>query len=222
MNHNISKYELIILDIVVLGGFPVNLLVSPNLQEIANKKIGLELSGSQLIQILEKMVNNGDIVFVYFIEDCRENFFIPSVDQIRDALYQISSPPQLSVHYILTQQGGEKWENYVKPNWDLYIYSSRLNHKMTFRATSKRIIDERIHYLLYLDHCVIDINSLAWNEIKPWDATYWKTLPRGMEAVFNYSFVQKINKKVFLDWDKMSISAWDWYHRTSNWYDRIE
>ncbi len=126
---------------------------------------------------------------------------------------------ELTACYYLTPQGGAKWEVVANPNWDIF-FGGRIGGLEGYRESSNRELLEKIHSLA--EHILPEIpvpGSEKWEILEPWQATYWKTLPKGWRVTCQYvSSNWHIDSKTPPEWIRADEEANDWYFQISHWY----
>ena len=86
-------------------------------------------------------------------------------------------------YYGLTPEGGAHWEAFAAPNWEKYIAARSQARDETDESQTWEVICADADWLeMYIDslcfYSQIEVSpaSIAWDEIAPWQATYWKQL----------------------------------------------
>ncbi|OQW91341.1 MAG: hypothetical protein BWK78_04940 [Thiotrichaceae bacterium IS1] len=166
----------------------------PNVGEIMNKPPH-NLSEIELTTRLYKFVQNQLLVIFRETEICMPCFeelltIVSTVCKIPSyKLFSIHLPKELQMEIRLTPQGGEVWESVFQPDWTKYC-----SHTISFGTAEE---DEREWIIeqpdLELLKAVIQIekkylmiknDEIRIKPIRPWTATYWKTLPEVYQAYF--------------------------------------
>ncbi|MCD4726107.1 MAG: hypothetical protein K8R46_00455 [Pirellulales bacterium] len=90
--------------------------------------------------------------------------------------------------YQLTHKGGEVWQAFAVPDWSRFVKEELDGDTRTGTLTGMTDwqVEKYLHYLDMLE-CTLDLPSIQVEEIGPWEATYWKTLPHGHRAHFRWS-----------------------------------
>ena len=106
-------------------------------------------------------------------------------------------------YYGLTQEGGAQWEAFAAPDWEKYIARSFQTDEdeyemwelicgdKNWRFADKDCLDPRQNWLeeyiesmcFYSEKKVI-LESVEWDYVTPWEATYWKQLEGGHRVRF--------------------------------------
>ena len=106
---------------------------------------------------------------------------------------------KLPAFYYLTPQGGAKWESVSNPNWNRF-YRGRFSSEHDIEtglseaeviSCSPELIENHLRVSGYLDGLVRIPETVIWSEIKPWQATYWKTLPKAYKVNYKYQFIKR-------------------------------
>lgn len=107
----------------------------------------------------------------------------PSAEDIEKFLSE--SRADYRHYYGLTEKGGSCWEAFARPDWEWFVedeYDLFSDDDDVFtvslKCTSKRHLDRCFSDLssrLY----DIDETSVTMGVVEPWQATYWKQLPKG-------------------------------------------
>lgn len=112
-----------------------------------------------------------------------------SPEQIENAL---NEKRNMKEHYYgLTERGGAHWEAFSSPDWENYIDASYgLQDEADIWSgelicMTKKHLEAYFRSLRYYNYDV-DENSIRWDIMKPWKATYWKQLPSGHRVRFGY------------------------------------
>ena len=108
--------------------------------------------------------------------------------------------------YGMTSRGGARWEAVAKPDWSRFLdESAGLDPDEVEMAGLDR--DRVASHLQRHTLWAVVPGSERWTELIPWQATYWKTLPRGY--------------RVRVPWPRESPDkAPDWaaYNEWIHWY----
>jgi hypothetical protein len=110
----------------------------------------------------------------------------------------VSKPPRDGVvyqsgnHYRLTPTGGAEWERAARPDWGRYVERSEERHDDGAPVEHEILSPSAARAEAYLDfvrgdrlwYGPVSNESIARDVIRPWEATYWKTLPEGHRIRF--------------------------------------
>ncbi|MFM9267044.1 hypothetical protein [Tychonema sp. BBK16] len=87
--------------------------------------------------------------------------------------------------YYLTPQGGARWEAMAHPDWSKFFslkFYEPFPYEEQILGTQQQIMEQ----LLVLERFIFDRQHIqgkeVWDVLEPWQATYWKTLPRGYQV----------------------------------------
>ncbi len=204
-----TRGEYWVLETVVESLMPLSLLVAENLEELLNKT-GHGLAQPALLEALDRLFSTG------LLQACQgwesEHFFVPTREQIQDALQEKGH--QNLTYYGLTAEGGKQWEAFARPRWENFLHVSyeRLSptrQRGEFICANQRRLEryfQGIHYLK--QQC--DPATVVREELRPWQATYWKQLPLGYCICFECEEVGSF------EWDDIPLTYY-WLH-DDNWY----
>lgn len=95
-----------------------------------------------------------------------------------------------TVHYWLTTEGGAAWESFARPQWHRYLVSScqfpedgsTFERSHTIETLDWQWLDKYLR--AQAAEQVVEAGSMTLDELRPWQATYWKTLPFGLRCTF--------------------------------------
>lgn len=178
---------------------PLHLLVRPNVNEVFNK-CSHGLDRSQLLGVLLTLFDKNLIVGKTWH---KESSFRPTEAQVNAALnIEGAGDAEGGILYGLTPLGGRVWEEYAKPDWDRFISHGWDATSKVFQegGESKEVEEEEICAARrewveifslvagLMGHRILP-GSVVWEELRPWHATYWKTLPVGYRI--RYQFVAR-------------------------------
>ncbi len=98
---------------------------------------------------------------------------------VEASFIQIDSAGQIA----LTAAGGQRWEQYFKPNWQHFVLIEAIYHASPGNTATLEIsaLDEallRESYLPLLPGINVDV-------IEPWYAFYWKSFPKAYGLVWD-------------------------------------
>lgn len=94
------------------------------------------------------------------------------------------------VFYWLTAQGGAVWESFARPQWERFLASScefpedgsTFEQRHTVETSDWQWLDKYLRAQAVEQ--VVEAGSMTLEELRPWQATYWKTLPFGLRCTF--------------------------------------
>lgn len=189
--------------------------------DLAINRAPLNLTVAEITDVLHGLFQKGDLLAItssdtplYKLEDFLNRGFIPSKSEIESAIHQ-----RINLFYFLTTQGGERWESFSQPNWDLYWtgYNGFLG------CADRKLLEAYLALYHLIDHgntrAYIIPGTESWEILTPWQATYWKTLPIGYEVRYESRSVEfdesaKRDPKLI----EREKQADNWYSSTRIWY----
>lgn len=205
-----TRGEYWLLETVVCAGIPLCWLAGGNLEEVLNKQ-SHGLDRKHLKVALNNLFTLGLIVAHRSNEEGIR--YTPTMEQIEAILDEPQFPD--CTYYSLTSHGGAQWEAFAAPNWNRYIdafYSipeDQEAERGELVCADKELAER---YLQGIHHSGIHIDptTVTWEQLKPWQATYWKELPLGYRARFT------CRSGDMLGWDSMPLSYY-WIYK-NRWY----
>jgi hypothetical protein len=177
----LTRAEYWLLDAAVEAKLPIRLLGSGRMEECLNRP-GHGVGCGQLIEAL-----NG-LFAARLLAAWRRGLpraFVPTRDELAA---EIKRPEHLNgVVYGLTQRGGTAWEAFAAPQWEMFLEAS--DRFDDVRGPGGQLICARKRVLQrVLEACSrarkVAGESVKWDIIRPWKATYWKRLPFGHRVRF--------------------------------------
>ena len=96
------------------------------------------------------------------------------------------------MYYCLTEKGGSIWEAFAAPEWNRFIDESYGRDEETLQDNIGCLISANEELLInYFEHGDLGEfpahrDKVKWDIFKPWNATYWKTIPVGHRVRFEY------------------------------------
>jgi len=158
------------------------------LEEMFNKP-GHGLGRDDLIETLARMAEHG---WIEALSNGQPTSLTqPAILQMFTAAPRACDPA--CAMYRLTPQGGAVWEAFAAPDW-----SRRVTEELDDDANRGRLtgmeawrVEKYLRYLGMLQ-LEVDFPSVQIEEIGPWNATYWKELPRGYCAQFRWNYRESL------------------------------
>ena len=207
------------LDAVVEYKLPVRTLVIPNLSEALNRPShGLDLRS--ICAILLELVQH-DYLLIYQNNPGEDRGipFIPSRRDLEKELNTAESYSQTYLSYGLSPLGGVQWETLSSPRWDQFISASYGvdPYDAEIIAQDHQLVQRYFELQRQVPSSVGSIipDSLQWDTLRPWEATYWKTLPKGYRLRFYYHpYPEDTEVPVTATW------AWEQFGQMLEWYQR--
>ncbi len=184
INPRFTRGEYWLLETVAELAVPICWLGWEGMEEALNKP-GHGMERPLLVYTMQKLFSDGLIVAHRFNrwDDC----FDLTSEQIETALDERQNKKEH--YYRLTAKGGKYWEAFASPNWNLYINDSYklLEDNDIWLGELVCMTNEHLEKYfrsLRYHHYDVDDNSIQWDVIKTWKATYWKELPKGHRIRF--------------------------------------
>lgn len=180
--------ECFILTTVVRLWAPIAWLASPRRDEIFNLS-DPGFTSAELLDTLSSLFSAGELVARP--NDRRRgdgDLFTPTRNEIEEALAD-----RIKLYYGLTTQGGERWEAVARPRWDMYLSRtvSTNPHCGEIIGSSRRLVENYLGYWRYSwPRFAIIPESVTWQVLRPWQATYWKSVPVGYRVTFQWQRVE--------------------------------
>ena len=202
MEPRFTRGEYWLLEIVVEREFPVRGLVNSELEWILNKK-GHGLTRAALVETFHRLLSS-ELIYAKNEGDG----FISTYEQIEGALDEPKlkitdlAGKKKSTYYGLTQEGGAQWEAFAAPDWqnfigENYLFSDGYEDGIwELMCGNKKLLERFIESTYYYDRSYKEIilETVQWDYIAPWQATYWKQLD-GAHRV-HYQFQNKTTSNV--------------------------
>jgi hypothetical protein len=203
------KVEYLLLKSVVINYY--------GLESVAYSK---HLSHAETALAADSLFQKGDIKATVFADEY-------DVDGTPDIVLTMAGiqdhlDGRLKASYYLTPQGGAKWEEMAHPDWNKFLIANFLSifpYEEGIIGTERKIIEQ----LLAVDSLILIHEHIPgtekWNILEPFQATYWKTLPRG----YHVSCEHKSSN--FCPWeldDNTPAEIVEEYKQASQWYENMK
>ena len=202
MEPRFTRGEYWLLEIVVEREFPVYGLIDSELEWVLNKK-GHGLARASLVETLHRLLSS-ELIYA----KNEGHGFISTDEQIERALdepkpkFADLAGKKKSTYYGLTQEGGAQWEAFAVPDWQNFIDENHLfsdgyeDGIWELMCGNKKRLERFIESTYYYDRSYKEIvlETVQWDYIAPWQATYWKQLD-GAHRV-RYQFQNKTTSNV--------------------------
>lgn len=184
-----TRGEYWLLETVADSRFPVCALTRSDLELYLNKK-GHGLTRATLVETFYRLLSLGLI----YAEN-ESIGFISTEEQIELVLDEPRGVgfynPKLHTYYGLTQVGGAQWEAFAAPDWQKFIDGGHLfsdeyvDGIWELICADKEWLKRYIESLFYGGPKEVNLESVQWDYIAPWQATYWKQLDGGHRVRFH-------------------------------------
>jgi len=205
------------LDAVVQYKLPIRTLVIPNLAEALNRP-SHDLDPQSLCALLLELVQQDYLVIYHYAP--HEDKEIPFIPSRRDLAQELNTPErnrQTYLSYGLSRLGGAEWEALSSPRWDRFISASygADPYDAEIIAEDRQLVQRYFELQRYISSSVGAIipESLQWDILQPWEATYWKTLPKAHRLRFYYHpYAEDAHVPNTPTW------AWEQLRQMCEWY----
>ncbi len=191
-----------------------------NYETLKNVASDWQLSHVEVAVAANRLFQKGDILAAFPTDEDKEN--------IRDVILTM---PQIQAHldgklnafYYLTPQGGTRWEALSNPDWNLYHkWCFKIDSESEIISTDRKLI-EKLLSVSYLHGEIPIPETETWDELEPWQATYWKTLPKAYRVSYqSKNFEYCINSNTPQEWIEANKQAHSWYSKILQWYTEPE
>jgi hypothetical protein len=176
----LDRREYWILAVAIRSWIPVAVLAEPNRAEIFNLP-GPSFTPIELLETLDRLFQRGDLVAQQEHErDNGQNAFTPARHEVEAALAN-----EIKLYYRLTTQGGARWEAAVRPRWNLFICArcDSETRQCVATASERQLVEQYLAARPYQSIGGSRIKGTeSWEVLRPWQATYWKTLAVGHQV----------------------------------------
>lgn len=168
-------------------------------------------------------VATGDITFPYNREESTQKIDLTTGIALTMSEIEANLMGKLEVKYYLTPQGGANWETIARPNWQQYLKWSSVpgSTESTIIAQDREAISQLLQFNPYLEGKEHIPETVIWELLEPWEATYWKTLPHASKVSYQ---IQAVDNSVSAspEFSKESEKAYKWYGEVREWYNKPE
>ncbi|AFE06859.1 hypothetical protein COCOR_06311 [Corallococcus coralloides DSM 2259] len=168
-----------LLDAVVELSENLAVLRSPDLELITNRRThGLE--ARELAPMLASLCEAG-LIWVKHLET---DALARTLPEIESALAVSSCTPgrYSGFWYGLTPEGGAVWESLARPDWSRYSTGWSDGEEHFIEAGARELAEEEFARASSRPSRVLVPGSAVWTVMRPWSATYWKTMPVGFQV----------------------------------------
>lgn len=201
---------------------PVSWLAAMNRDEVFNLPV-LGCTGRELVASLERLVA-AELIYIERVSnplggqsaEAMRARLAPSRSQFVDHLTEEARIGRFSHYYGLTAKGGERWETLARPEWNRFVnrWSDPSTGQGEITAQERFLAERWMEALPYLSQGTT-ITSITRRVIEPWQATYWKSLPRGFEVTYQIHGGESSRYEVLPGWvQDLQTDASDWYSWT--------
>ena len=198
-----DEAEFWLLDVVVTGRVHLDWLLCEEL-DVALNRPGHGLDPDALLDMVDRLFRGG-FIDAYGPQRSGDREDLGRSlhrSEIEAALHGCG--PDFS--YGMTSRGGARWEAVTKPDWSRFLdESAGIDPDEVEVAGLDR--DRVASHLRQHTLWAVVAGSERWETLIPWEATYWKTMPRGY--------------RVTAAWQPDAPTKtpdWDSYERWIHWY----
>ena len=192
MEPRFTRGEYWLLENVVEDEFAIGALIKRE-PVFFGKKEWHGLTRTSLVESLYQLLASGLIYAKNEVDG-----FISTSEEIERALNEPKSrgyPPfdtKKPTSYGLTEEGGAQWEAFATPDWQAYLKDGfhwpdggECAMWEVICADKKNL---RSYYRSFCFHRQIEVSleSMEWDYVAPWQATYWKQLEGAYRLRFYY------------------------------------
>ena len=199
-----DEAEFWLLDVVVEGRVHLDWLLMEDLGEALNRPVH-GLDPNALLDLVDRLFRDG-IIDAYPYEPQRGD----DREEVRRSLHR--SEIEAALHgcgpglaYGMTAHGGARWEAVTKPDWSRFLdeWAGTDPHDVEVAGLDRdRVASHLRQHTLW----PVVPGTERWETLIPWQATYWKTFPRGYRVTADYQ-------------GEVPVPDWDAYERWIHWYD---
>ena len=191
MDPRFTRGEYWILETVVKHEWDICGLMESDLELHLNKK-GHGLTRTSLLETLHRLLSSGLIYAKNEVDG-----FLSTYEQLEHALDEMKSKhtaregEKTITSYGLTQEGGAQWEAFAAPDWQKYVYAGQTfsdkyeNGIWELICADKAWLAGYYESLCFYHQIKVSLESVEWDYIAPWDATYWKQLEGAYSVRFH-------------------------------------
>ncbi|MBA3534134.1 MAG: hypothetical protein H0T73_19610 [Ardenticatenales bacterium] len=210
-----DKAEYWLLDSVVKLPYSLSLLVAENIEVIWNRQ-GHGLSRVELVQALNRLFQAGDLYGQGMMRPVTTEPPMPTVAEIEAALDR-----RIDIVYGLTSQGGGRWEEFSRPNWNRYLFAGYSTDPIrgNIISSSKELAEQQLIMEAAFGRLVVS-ESIERETLVPWEATYWKSLPVGYQIQFLYVPEERQRRPDPLQLRERLMKQSQWLQYRQGWYRR--
>lgn len=172
-----DNVEILLLDCLCLCECPLRLFLSPDFAELFNRP-DHGLSNEELLDRLVRLINCG-LIFVVDAKRCGA----PNTSGLRQWLDNALSGGE-DCFVGLTQRGGAVWEKAVNPDWQqFHVFRDGEEEGCVVLEAGTEEYLSRL-FTMYEEYCPPIKAPGDPIHLRPWQATYWKTLPVGFRLTY--------------------------------------
>lgn len=221
-------------DVAVRAYVPLNWLTAPNIEEILNREEH-HLSRTEIICTLLDLKEREHIFFSYSGRDGKDiivDLSFQDIDSILDISDQQTFASSRRLSYGLTAKGGAAWETITRPEWHKFYedyHELRDTNVLLETGHSEWRGNFEVFTLIFGMQLLVAFHtsdlsklihpgSIQYETLNPWQATYWKTLPKGYRITYDYDAFDGYEEIQHLLWQKPRKPLENWIEDARNWY----
>jgi hypothetical protein len=169
---------------------PVSWLLATNRDEVFNLP-DLSCTELELVDSLDRLISAEELSVERVLwpgsseQEGHEHRtrLTPSRAQIIEYLTEEARTGRFTVYYGLTARGSERWERAARPKWHEYVdyWIDPTAGEGGISAQDCSLAECWLDAWPYIEQGH-EITSVTWQDLRPWQATYWKLLPSGYEV----------------------------------------
>lgn len=181
-----------------------------------------EVDGPTLADAVERLLSSGLLMAEYHGQR------IPWENRARIESWIAAEPfTSDTVHFGLTPEGGALWERACEADWSRYlnglgscstidVVGEESTSWMHYEgATWSRVTEYARLYEIDSWHTRLRAKT---RELRPWKATYWKTLPSGFRVSTKYRHATEESKEIWLAARRAKLGVRSLIHELTRWY----
>lgn len=171
-----------LLDAAFEAFVPLHWLAAANLEEILNRP-GHGLSAADIATELANGLEAGEL---RIRADPQLQLDVRALS--RQDLFRLIAQPINDYQpcwFGLTGSGGAIWEHHVRPDWRRYGTHALGVSSGRIEAACDHLAEEILELAGHIIGREPRPASIRRSKLRPWTATYWKTLPEGFRITFN-------------------------------------
>jgi hypothetical protein len=201
-----DRLELWLLDVARDSYIPIRFLIAQREGIVAwlNRAPPGEWLPQMPVAALGHLLRSGQIEVFRYVETADGESEVVMADEALLADLKESPEPWRQRHlpwrerdllYRMTATGAERWEDFFQPDWSRYWSQShehvdddgvttRIRYECGSNATRMSVLGRCVECLD--TDLAFGLRDIVLSEVAPWQATYWKSLPRGQFVSVTY------------------------------------
>ncbi|WP_155968903.1 hypothetical protein [Kamptonema formosum] len=188
-----------------------------NLQDVA---LDFNLSQADILIAAHNLFQKGDILAEVYRDGTKFSDVAMTLEEIQATL-----DGKLQPYYYLSAEGGSRWEAVFSPNWNRYYKyvcrdyrSGKIpEYECEILSADRQLIKKLLSVSTYIWSEVPIPGTEVWDVLEPWQATYWKTLPRA----YRVRYKARQNNRGTNTSPKEEAAmrqAYEWFSEIQKWY----